>query len=71
MTNLEALKALYIALGGRAQDFTATENADAIAQIATVARTAVSAELPKVSSTDNGKVLTVVSGKWAKADLPS
>ena len=28
-------------------------------------------ELPAVSSTDNGKVLTVVSGAWAKAAIPS
>ena len=27
-------------------------------------------ELPKVTSSDNGKLLTVVSGKWAKADAP-
>lgn len=28
-------------------------------------------ELPKVTSTDNGKVLRVVSGAWAAAQLPS
>lgn len=28
-------------------------------------------ELPAVSSTDNGKVLTVVSGAWAKAAIPA
>lgn len=70
MTNVEALKTLYVALGGSADDFTATTNADAIALIATVVGTAVAPELPKVTSSDNGKVLTVVSGKWAKANLP-
>lgn len=28
-------------------------------------------ELPTVSSTDNGKILMVVNGQWAAADLPS
>ena len=27
-------------------------------------------ELPGVNATDNGKVLTVVEGAWAKAELP-
>lgn len=27
-------------------------------------------KLPAVKNTDNGKVLTVVDGKWAAADLP-
>ena len=27
-------------------------------------------QLPKVTSTDNGKALLVKSGKWAKGDLP-
>lgn len=65
MTNVEALKELYVALGGSADDFTATTNADAIALIATVASTAVAPELPKVAAKDNGKVLKVVEGKWA------
>lgn len=65
MTNVEALKTLYVALGGSADDFTATTNADAIALIATVAATAVAPELPKVAAKDNGKVLKVVDGAWA------
>ena len=62
---VEALKELYVALGGSADSFTATTNADAIALIATVASTAVAPELPKVAAKDNGKVLKVVEGKWA------
>jgi hypothetical protein len=37
MTNVEALKEVYVALGGNAEDFTATTNDEAIALIATVA----------------------------------
>ena len=69
-TNVEALKEVYVALGGNADSFTATTNNEAIHLISTVIASAISAELPKVTSSDNGKVLTVVSGKWAKADLP-
>jgi hypothetical protein len=71
MTNVEALKEVYIALGGSAEDFTATTNDEAIHLISTVIAAAISAELPKVTTSDNGKVLTVVAGKWDKADLPS
>ena len=28
-------------------------------------------ELPAVSATDNGKVLTVVNAKWGKANVPT
>lgn len=71
MTNLEALKLVYTALGGSADNFTAKTNAEAIAAIATVIPTATAAELPKVTASNNGQVLTVKSGKWAAADLPS
>lgn len=70
MTNVEALKELYIALGGNEADFTATTNPEAIHLIATVAATAIAAELPKVTSSDNGKVLTVDGGKWKAKALP-
>ena len=69
---VDALKALYVALGGTASDVAdVTLIPDMINAIATVMPTAIAAELPKVSSSDNGKVLTVVSGKWAKAALPT
>lgn len=76
MTNLEQLKAIYVALGGTAADVAdLTNNAAVLAQIAlqaaTVATAASAVELPAVKAADNGKVLTVVNGKWAAADLPS
>ena len=70
-TTVDALKALYVALGGTASDVAdVVLIPDMIDAIATVAATATAAELPKVTSSDNGKVLTVVSGKWQKAALP-
>ena len=73
---LDALRNLYVALGGTASDVAnlviIPELINAIAtQAATVTAAANAKELPAVTSTDNNKVLTVVSGKWAKADLPS
>lgn len=68
MLNLEALKEVYVALGGDADDFTATTNAEGIALIATVA--SAGSGLPDVTAADNGSVLTVVNGAWAKAAAP-
>lgn len=68
---IDALRNLYVALGG---DSATVANIAIIPEminaIATLISSGATAELPKVSATDNGKVLTVVSGKWAKADLP-
>lgn len=74
-TTVEALKALYVALGGSADDVAnITIIPDMINAIAEVAADVVSAanakELPAVKAADNDKVLTVVSGKWAAANLP-
>ena len=71
-TTIQALKALYVALGGTASDVAdITIIPDMINAIATVAASVTSAastsELPKVTTSDNGKVLTVVTGKWAAA----
>lgn len=73
---LDALRNLYVALGGTATDVAnLVIIPDLINAIATQAATVVAAanakELPTVTSSDNNKVLTVVSGKWQKADLPS
>ena len=65
-TTVKALKNLYVALGGSAEDVTnITLIPDMINAIATQAAAAIAAELPEVSATDNGKVLKVVDGEWA------
>lgn len=75
MTNVEALKELYVALGGNAEDVAnITLTAEMISAIATVAasvaESATTPELPEVAAADNGKVLTVVDGKWTAQTLP-
>lgn len=70
-TTVVALRNLYVALGGSADDVAdLVIIPDLINAIAIVAASATAAELPKVTSSDNGNVLTVVSGKWQKAALP-
>lgn len=70
MTNVEALKEIYVALGGNANSFNAQTNPEAIHLISTVIAAAIAPELPKVTSSNNGQVLTVDSGKWKAKDLP-
>lgn len=67
---IDALKALYVALGGDADDVAdLVIIPDLIAAIADKVEDVVEAanakELPEVSATDNGKVLKVADGKWA------
>lgn len=67
---VDALKNLYVALGGSADDVVnITLIPDMINAIATVAGAVATAagtsELPAVTTSDNGKVLKVASGKWA------
>ena len=62
MTNVEALKALFIALGGDEDDFDATTNPEAISALVDVI---AGGTLPAVTAEDDGKVLTVVDGAWA------
>lgn len=72
MTNVEALKELYVALGGEAETVVnVTTNAEMINAITALVTSGKTAELPAVKAADNGKLLTVVSGKWAKADAPT
>lgn len=71
INTIEALQQLYVALGGDIADVqNITITPEMISALTEVAAAAAS-ELPAVKSTDNGKVLTVVSGKWAKADVPT
>lgn len=66
MTNLEALKNVYEALGGDADDLAAgATNADVIAAIADVIPTALAGVLPAVTAANNGAVLKVADGEWA------
>lgn len=71
MSNVEALKNLYVALGGSAADVAPmTTNAEVINAIAQIAAPLVEKTLPDVTAEDNGKVLTVVSGEWKAAAIP-
>lgn len=66
MGNVEALKALYVAMGGAAEDVAKlTLNSEVIAALADVAAAVAANVLPEVTDADDGKVLTVVDGKWA------
>lgn len=66
MNTISALQALYVALGGDADDVANINTIpEMISAIATQAAKATAPELPKVSATDNGSVLKVVNGAWA------
>ncbi len=68
MGNVEALKALYVAMGGAEEDVAnLTLNSEVIAALANVAAAVAANVLPEVTGADDGKVLTVVDGKWAAA----
>lgn len=70
---IKALKALYVALGGDADDVAdIVYIPDMINAIATVAGTLQSTVsgiegLPAVTTTENGKIMKVVEGKWELA----
>ena len=69
-TTVQALRAIYVALGGISTDITDNmEIPEALAKIAVVAGTvktaATTKELPTVTAADNGSVLKVADGKWA------
>lgn len=75
MDNLEGLKAIYTALGGSAAIPAGATNGDVLALIATQAAAVKTAaetkELPTVTISNNGQVLTVDGGKWKAKALPS
>lgn len=67
MTTIEALFDLYEALGGDVDEISTLQTIpEVLEEISEVAGSTI--ELPGVSASDNGKVLTVVDGKWAKAE---
>lgn len=77
----EALKWIYASLGGDISDLAAVDDItvilNAIAKLDTVQKIKSATELPSVTDDDDGDVLTVVEGAWAKAapgggsDLPA
>ena len=70
-TTVMALANLYAALGGNPADVAEiTTIPEMISAIASHVSAGGAAELPAVKAADDGKVLTVVSGKWAAAELP-
>ena len=63
--NVDALKALYVALGGDADDVADISLiSEMIKAIATVVP-ASSALLPTVTAANDGDILKVVDGEWA------
>ena len=69
---VEALRAVYVALGGDSADVAdIVTTPEIITKIATLITSGATAELPAVTSANNGEVLTVVSGEWKAAALPS
>lgn len=69
-TTVDELKTLYVKLGGNIADVANIQtDAEIIDKIEDLDLTA--GRLPEVTSTDNGDILSVVEGAWAKADPPS
>lgn len=69
--NVIALKALYVALGGEADDVANISTIDEmIDAIVTLVPTALAGVLPDASKATAGQVLTVVDGEWKAANLP-
>lgn len=66
INTVEALQGLYVALGGELSNVAnITTIPEMLTAISSVAAAAAS-ELPVVTASDNGKVLGVVNGAWAK-----
>ena len=68
---VEALRAVYVALGGDSADVAdIVTTPEVITKIATLITSGATAGLPAVTAANNGEVLTVVSGEWKAAALP-
>ena len=65
MSNLEALKALYVTLGGSADTVKNMTLLSEVIYAMSQLTLSVTPELPKVTAADNGSVLKVADGKWA------
>ena len=65
---VKALIAIYTALGGSASTANIKTIPEALNLIASYITTSGLCGLPDVSATDNGDILRVVNGAWAKAD---
>lgn len=64
-TTIEALKNLYVALGGTASDVEDINIIpDMINALVPLATALTANQLPEVSATNNGSVLKVADGKW-------
>ena len=69
---LDALRKLYVALGGNATDVAnLVITPDLINAIATLITAGLTEAMPAVTASNNGQVLTVVSGAWAAATIPA
>lgn len=75
--NVQALKTLYVALGGKLTDIHSDINGGSTVGnytlisdvILAIAKKAAAIEgLPAVTTTENGKIMKVVEGKWSLAD---
>lgn len=75
--NVQALKTLYVALGGKLTDTHSDINGGSTVGnytlisdvILAIAKKAAAIEgLPEVTTTENGKIMKVVEGKWSLAD---
>ena len=74
LTNVDALKGLYVALGGDVADVANLTTTPELLEKISVVAGAGASELPAVKKADAGKVLTVNgNGKWSAggATLPA
>lgn len=69
MTTVDALKEIYAALGGTADNVSEIDTIpEMLSAIATLVSSGATNELPTVTADDNGKTLKVVNGEWTAAE---